>query len=193
MRSSWVSATSPSTWLALGQDAEQLDETDMADEVLDSLERKRVTDVHVLGRRGPAYTAFTTKELRELGQLPDLDLMVDPLDLELDPSSQAVVGRNKVAARNLAVLQDWAARPRSGVPTDQLHFWTRPTDHWEGPGFRGGGGTDGVDADGFVVGSGGPGCSLRSWWSVRSATGASPCWVSRSTRGRDGCHMPRGE
>ena len=49
--------------------ADQLDDTDMADEVLESLARKNITDVHVLGRRGPAYTAFTTKELRELGQL----------------------------------------------------------------------------------------------------------------------------
>ena len=107
---------------------DQLEDTDMADEVLDSLLRKSVTDVHVLGRRGPAYTAFTTKELRELGQLPDVDVIVDPADLELDPSSQAVVDQNKVAARNLAVLRDWAARPLSGASRRiTFHFWTRPT------------------------------------------------------------------
>ena len=88
--------------------------------------RKSVTDVHVLGRRGPAYTAFTTKELRELGQLPDVDVIVNPADLELDPSSQAVVDQNKVAARNLAVLQDWAARPLSGASRRiTFHFWTK--------------------------------------------------------------------
>jgi ferredoxin--NADP+ reductase len=136
---------------------DQLEDTDMADEVLDSLLRKSVTDVHVLGRRGPAYTAFTTKELRELGQLPDVDVIVDPADLELDPSSQAVVGQNKVAARNLAVLQDWAARPLSGASRRiTFHFWTRPTMLT---------GSDRVAAvevertminsDGFVVGIGG--------------------------------------
>ena len=76
----------------LTKHAEELADTDMADEVLDSLDHKQVSDVHVLGRRGPAYTAFTTKELRELGQIPDLDLLVDPLDLELDASSLAVRG-----------------------------------------------------------------------------------------------------
>ena len=136
---------------------DQLEDTDMADEVLDSLLRKSVTDVHVLGRRGPAYTAFTTKELRELGQLPDVDVIVDPADLELDPSSQAVVAQNKVAARNLAVLQDWAARPLSGASRRiTFHFWTRPTVLT---------GSDRVAAvevertminsDGFVVGIGG--------------------------------------
>ena len=49
--------------------ADQLADTDMADGVLESLSRKKITDVHILGRRGPAYTNFTTKELRELGQI----------------------------------------------------------------------------------------------------------------------------
>jgi ferredoxin/flavodoxin---NADP+ reductase len=107
---------------------DQLEDTDMADEVLKSLSHKNITDVHVLGRRGPAYTAFTTKELRELGQLDDVDVIVDPEDLALDPSSQAVVQQNKIAARNLAVLQDWAARPlRGGSRRIRFHFWSRPT------------------------------------------------------------------
>jgi ferredoxin--NADP+ reductase len=136
--------------------ADQLDDTDMADEVLDGLSRTKISDVHVLGRRGPAYTAFSTKELRELGQLPDVDVIVDLEDLELDPSSQAVVEQNKVAARNLVVLQDWAARPLSGAPRRiSFHFWTRPTMIT---------GSDRVTAvevertminsDGFVVGAG---------------------------------------
>jgi ferredoxin--NADP+ reductase len=107
---------------------DQLTDTDMPDEVLESLSRKSVTDVHVLGRRGPAYTAFTTKELREMGQIDDVDVIVDPVDLELDPSSQAVVQQNKVAARNMVVFQEWAARQPSGASKRiSFHFWTRPT------------------------------------------------------------------
>ena len=110
------------------KNVDELDDTDMADEVLKSLSRKNITDVHVLGRRGPAYTAFTTKELREMGQLADVDVIIDPADLELDPSSQAVVQQNKVAARNLVVLQEWAARPLSGASRRiSFHFWSRPT------------------------------------------------------------------
>lgn len=141
----------------LAKHAEELAETDMADEVLDSLDHKRVTDVHVLGRRGPAYTAFTTKELRELGQIPDLDLLVDPLDLELDDSSLAVVGRDKVAARNLVVLREWSERPRGRASRRlHLHFWTRPvrilgTDRVTGVEVE----RTGLDADGGVVGRGG--------------------------------------
>jgi ferredoxin/flavodoxin---NADP+ reductase len=109
------------------KDVDQLDDTDMADEVLEALSVKRVTDVHVLGRRGPAYTAFTTKELKELGEIPGVEVIVDARDLDLDPSSEAVVGRNKVAARNLAVLRAFAGRERTGSQRRIfLHFWVRP-------------------------------------------------------------------
>ena len=105
----------------------ELDDTDMADEVLTSLDGKTVTDVHILGRRGPAYTAFTTKELRELGQLAGVDLVIRPEDLHLDESSQAVLGQDKVAARNLAVMTEWAARtPTIAERRIHFHFWTRP-------------------------------------------------------------------
>ena len=107
---------------------DQLTDTDMAEEVLECFSRKGITDVHVLGRRGPAYTSFTTKELRELGEIDDVDVIVDPTDLQLDPSSQAVVEQNKVAARNMVVFQDWAARPLRGASKRiHFHFWTRPT------------------------------------------------------------------
>lgn len=106
---------------------DQLTDTDMAGEVLEALTTKKITDVHVLGRRGPAYTAFTTKELRELGEIPGVDVIVEEAELALDPSGEAVVGRDKVAARNLKVLHDFAGRERAGAERRIfLHFWTRP-------------------------------------------------------------------
>jgi ferredoxin/flavodoxin---NADP+ reductase len=136
--------------------AEQLSDTDMADEVLDGLAGTRITDVHVLGRRGPAYTAFTTKELREIGQLEGVEMRVRPADLILDESSHARLGVDKVAARNLAVFTEWASRAQTGAPRRiWWHFWTRPT------ALRGEERVRAVevesttiDADGLVVGNG---------------------------------------
>jgi ferredoxin/flavodoxin---NADP+ reductase len=52
---------------------------------------------------------------------------VDPVDLDLDDSSQAVVERNKIAARNLAVLNEWSGRtPTGAAGRIHFHFWTRP-------------------------------------------------------------------
>lgn len=135
---------------------DELAETDMAAEVLDVLAAKTVTDVHLLGRRGPAYTSFTTKELRELGQLPDVDLIMNRADFELDESSVAVIGQDKIAARNVAVMRQWLDRPvGSAGRRIHFHFWTRPT------ALDGDGRVEGVEieqtainADGGVVGTG---------------------------------------
>ncbi len=106
---------------------DELSTTDMPDEVLEALRSRAVRDVHVLARRGPAYTAFTTKELRELGELAEVDLVLDPADLVLDESSRLVAEQDRVAARNLAVLAEWAGRPPTGAAHRvHLHFWTSP-------------------------------------------------------------------
>jgi ferredoxin--NADP+ reductase len=135
---------------------DQLADTDMADDVMASLAKKTVTDVHILGRRGPAYTAFTTKELRELGQLPEVDVIIDPADLELDPSSRAVVEQDKVAARNMAVMNGWAAAPPTGAPRRiYFHFWTKPI-AISGDGQVAAVHTERttIDSDGYVQGTG---------------------------------------
>ncbi|QGN31672.1 FAD-dependent oxidoreductase [Microlunatus sp. Gsoil 973] len=109
------------------KEADELDETDMADEVLSVLAQKSITDVHLLARRGPAYTAFTTKELREIAKIENVDLLLDPADFDLDQAGKARITKDKVAARNVAAMQDWLDRPITGAPRRiHLHFWTRP-------------------------------------------------------------------
>ncbi|QDP95942.1 NADP oxidoreductase [Microlunatus elymi] len=110
------------------KNTDELDSTDMADEVLGVLAKKSITDVHLLARRGPAWTAFTTKELRELGKLDDVDLILDPAEFDLDPASQDKINTDKIATRNLAAMLDWLQRTPSGAGRRiHLHFWTRPT------------------------------------------------------------------
>ena len=49
----------------------------------------QIREIVVLGRRGPAQAAFTNPELRELGEMKDADIVVDPEEIELDDSSAA--------------------------------------------------------------------------------------------------------
>ena len=51
-----------------------------------ALAASKVTEIHMVGRRGPSQARFTTKELRELGALPDTEVVVDPEELALDPA-----------------------------------------------------------------------------------------------------------
>jgi ferredoxin/flavodoxin---NADP+ reductase len=90
-----------------------LERTDVADHALKALRESRVETVVVVGRRGPAQAAFTSAELRELGNLEGADLQVDPAQVELDPvSSRWLVEEGTFTARkNVQLLREFAARP----------------------------------------------------------------------------------
>lgn len=92
----------------------ELAASDIADHALTALEDSGVRDVVVLGRRGPAEAKFTTKELRELGELADADIVVDERDLDVAPESLAAIATDAVAKKNLEVLAGFASRPLTG-------------------------------------------------------------------------------
>jgi ferredoxin--NADP+ reductase len=105
--------------------------TDTADHALAALAAASVTDVIIVGRRGPAQAAFTNPELRELGELAHADIIVDPADLELDPDSAAWLesGASATARRNVAMLREFAARrPAGRSHRIELRFRSSPVE-----------------------------------------------------------------
>ncbi len=100
----------------LVSDPEELAKTDIADHALEVLRASKVREVVMLGRRGPAQAAFTNPELKEFGELPGVDVIVDPADLELDPLSEASLAEDKTAAKNVEMLRAYAARGSTGAP-----------------------------------------------------------------------------
>ncbi|MCZ7652365.1 MAG: FAD-dependent oxidoreductase [Thermoanaerobaculia bacterium] len=108
---------------------EELAATDLAGHALEALSGSGVREVWMLGRRGPAQAAFTPQELKELGELADADLRIDPADLELDPASAAEVESSSSRQRNLELLREFAGRPpRGGHRTLHLRFCVSPTE-----------------------------------------------------------------
>jgi ferredoxin--NADP+ reductase len=75
-----------------------------------------VREVVLLGRRGPAQAAFTTPELRELGELTRAEVIVDDEDAALDPLSAEwlSVDGDATARRNVELLDAYADRLPSG-------------------------------------------------------------------------------
>ncbi len=90
--------------------------TDIADHALEKLRESKVREVVVLGRRGPAQAAFKNPEIRELGKLDGVDVIVDPRDLELDPISKATIEQDRSAKVNLDILREYAARTEHNAP-----------------------------------------------------------------------------
>jgi ferredoxin--NADP+ reductase len=95
---------------------EELAPTDTTDAAIAALVGAPIEEIVVLGRRGPVQAAFTTPELKELGDLAGADVIVDPADLELDPASEAALEGDTNATRNLEVLREYASRTPSGKP-----------------------------------------------------------------------------
>jgi len=96
--------------------AGELAPTDTTDAAIETIVRAGIREIVMLGRRGPAQAAFTTPELKELGELAGADVIVDAADLELDPASEAALADDTNARRNLEVLREYAAREPAGKP-----------------------------------------------------------------------------
>ena len=106
---------------------EELRGTDTTDEAIAAIAGSGIREIVLLARRGPAQAAFTTPELKELGELAGADIVVDPADLELDPVSAAALESDTNARRNLEVLGAYAARGPAGKPKVlRLRFGVSP-------------------------------------------------------------------
>jgi ferredoxin--NADP+ reductase len=107
---------------------EELAVTDCADHALEVLAHSRVREVIVVGRRGPAQAAFTNPELRELGELSQADVIVDPDEFEqaLSPPEPSLEG-NAIARNNVEILRDYSQRKPQGRPRRiELRFLRSP-------------------------------------------------------------------
>jgi ferredoxin--NADP+ reductase len=109
---------------------DELARTDVADHALEALRHSAIREVVVLGRRGPAQAAFTSAELRELGNLEGVDLRVD--DVELDPLSAEWLAEQGTftARKNVQLLHEFAERPpRIDAPRRiELRFLASPVE-----------------------------------------------------------------
>ncbi|GCB51876.1 FAD-dependent oxidoreductase [Streptomyces sp. NL15-2K] len=107
----------------------ELTPTDMPQAALTALAASRVTDISMVGRRGPSQARFTTKELRELGTLPDTEVAVDPAEAASDPAYVDPSALPAAQRRNVEVLRGWAeSESRAASRRIRLRFFLRPVE-----------------------------------------------------------------
>ncbi|HEY5222804.1 MAG TPA: FAD-dependent oxidoreductase [Microbacteriaceae bacterium] len=105
--------------------------TDIPANVYDGLTASAVTDVHVFGRRSPAHVKFTPLELRELGEVAGVDVILDAEDFAdvdgIDAVAKAA-GTNQVKVMT-RTLRGWLEREQTGAARRlHLHFFHQPTE-----------------------------------------------------------------
>src|ERR1700678_1618782 len=123
----------------LARDPADLHTTDVPQPVLDALHASKVREVHMIGRRGPAYAKFTTKELRELGELPGVEVIVhaDEADLNaFDASGEgaALAEADRRVRGNMVAISKWAQgagvapAPSGHARRLVIRFWLKPVE-----------------------------------------------------------------
>lgn len=103
--------------------------TEIPDSVYQSLTVSPVTDVHIFARRGPAQVKFSSLELRELGRIPDVDVIVYPEDFDFDEGSIAAINSSNQTKQVVKTLTDWTLNDPSAFSASRrlhLHFLHSP-------------------------------------------------------------------
>ncbi|WP_124054130.1 FAD-dependent oxidoreductase [Arcanobacterium ihumii] len=91
----------------LAKHPDDLMSTEIPQNVEEGLRQSPVTDVHVFGRRGPAQVKFSPMELRELGEVPDVDIIVYEEDYDYDEASESAVAESKMTRQVVNILTDY--------------------------------------------------------------------------------------
>ncbi len=113
----------------LAKHAEDLRPTEVPENVYEGLAASPITDVHLFGRRGPIQVRFTPLELRELGELRDVDIILDEDDFGIDPSDERSISTNKQLFVINRTLTEWRSRTTGQASRRiHLHFYSRPVE-----------------------------------------------------------------
>ena len=116
--------------------ADDLLPTEIPQNVYEGLKENPIEELHLFGRRGPKYVKFTPLELRELGEVRDVDMVVDERDFDReDAYADEVLAKNKQVLVMTRIMDKWRAeqkeREAAGESASRklhLHFWSRPVE-----------------------------------------------------------------
>lgn len=106
----------------LGKTEAELANSDLCGHARQKFAAAALTDIWLIGRRGPLDSGFTPLELAELGELSRVAILVDGAQLPSQVPDDMPEERRKIVEKNLALLHGFAARSESAGKTVRLHF-----------------------------------------------------------------------
>ncbi|GAA4920607.1 FAD-dependent oxidoreductase [Streptomyces coeruleoprunus] len=113
----------------LAKTADELLPTEIPPNVYDGLKANKALEIHVFGRRGPAQAKFSPMELRELDHSPNIEVIVNPEDIDYDGGSIEARRSNKQVDMVAKTLENWAIRDIGDRPHKLfLHFFESPAE-----------------------------------------------------------------
>jgi len=108
----------------LAKTPDELKHTDIAEHAFKVLAESKIRNIHVIGRRGPAQAKFTSKELKEFGELADCHTIVNPNELLLNTESSAELEEktNAVGKKVYELFESFSAQENSSPKKKRIHF-----------------------------------------------------------------------
>ena len=99
-------------------DPDDLATTDIADHAIAKLRASNVREVVLLGRRGIAQAAYTNGEFLAMGDIPGVDVIIDPDELTLDAASaeaESAGTLDSTIATKIRIAREFAERGDTGA------------------------------------------------------------------------------
>ncbi|PRI11256.1 FAD-dependent oxidoreductase [Leucobacter massiliensis] len=116
--------------------ADDLLPTEIPGNVYEGLKANPIEELHLFGRRGPKYVKFTPLELRELGEVRDVDMVLDERDFDVEDPHAETLAKNKQVVVMTRIMDKWREEQRRReagevAPASRrlhLHFWSKPVE-----------------------------------------------------------------
>jgi ferredoxin--NADP+ reductase len=115
----------------LAKNVDELATSDITQDAIDALSKSNIREIHIVGRRGPAQTKFSNKELRELSELEGCEIIIDPIDLQLNQESEVELAdkTNKSNILNVKFFRQLSNDKLEGKSKQcYFHFLKSPTE-----------------------------------------------------------------
>lgn len=100
---------------------EEMTDTDIADHAANAIKASPITDVYMVGRRGPIEAKFTNVELREMGKLDNCTPIIDASQLPETVEGEWSDRDLRLKERNLATMKEFPDVDSNGK-SKRVHF-----------------------------------------------------------------------
>jgi len=105
----------------LAKSADEMAKSDIVPEAGAAISAAPLTDIYVIGRRGPEHASFTNNELAEMGRLSRAAALTDAKGLDATPPASDPTPERLRKTKNLEILRGFANNKPGAKPVT-VHF-----------------------------------------------------------------------
>jgi hypothetical protein len=111
----------------LAKSADEMAKSDIVPEAGAAIAAAPISEITVIGRRGPENASFTNNELSEMGRLARAVAVTDPAGLDVQPPAGDSTPERLRKGKNLEILRGFAKNQPGNKPITLRFVFNRPT------------------------------------------------------------------